>query len=123
MNLQFTTRAAHVHRDGKITCTLLIENVGGIYQIRREGEDDILFRKSSLYEIQDAADMYLAGFMAGYDDGVDHATKERTQHSNTYDENRKAVRKFRGSGRKPAFESERGDRTDVERAGEDQHPS
>lgn len=74
---EYVTLAAHAYRDQKIFCTVLIAlHPDGLYHLGREGrpeeEDDLA---TTLGEALMKADTYLAGYMAGYDEGIAHATK------------------------------------------------
>lgn len=83
------TTVAHVYQGSKITATLLIEPTkDGRYCIRREGSTGEP-RYTDLHGTAVmAADMWLAGFMAGYDEGqiderehsaaAEHADRVRT---------------------------------------------
>lgn len=75
--------AAHAYRDGKITLTLLVKRHGSGYVAYREDTGEHVAFTLTEYGAQQQADLYLRGFMAGYDEGWEYAEQERTGHSGT----------------------------------------
>jgi hypothetical protein len=103
--------AAHAYRDGKIFRTFLIQpNPNGGWDIQQDDGFVILKGAPTVEQAQELGNMYMRGFVEGYDEGIEHASKERTKHDRTSADKRTAQRNLRVSGRGPAFESERRDR-------------
>jgi hypothetical protein len=118
MSYSFTTLAAHIHRDGEISLTLLIERDGLNYRLRQEGSDEIIVELSSPYDVQRAADMYMAGFIAGYDEGFEKGFDDGNTESENRSPKLSAHATLRQLGRGSAFESVGRDREDDEGTGE-----
>ena len=99
---------AHVYRDQKIICTVIIEQEGeGYTAYPEQWPNRHLAQSTSLDHITGLIDHYLEGFADGYDAGKEAEDADRRLAASDWAARkaREAKRKLRVSDRGPAFPS------------------
>ena len=133
--------SAHGHRDGKVIHTVLITQRAQPYwdyAILDERTGEQIGFAFTRPQAQAQADAYIKGYMKGYDHGHEAESQHRTdaEAARDFEQFRRweraeqerirrqpALRRFVRSGRKPAFEGERGSGADESGSGEGEGPS